>query len=118
MNEAPGVHRSVNDRIYSVTEVIEALARLDGQTVAIRGVLTVRRENHSIADTASSELHPRLWINFHHATLGTRESQLSRFDGLHVIAIGTLDGSRRGHFNAFAGSFTIKSLTHNETGGA
>jgi hypothetical protein len=109
----------VNDHIYSVSEIVEALSQFNGQTVTIRGVLTIRRENHSIADFVPDKrevsLDRRLWVYFHHATLGTREHQLSQFDGAHVIVIGSLDVSRKGHFNFFAGSLTVRSLKPDET---
>ena len=108
----------MNDRIYSVTEVIEALPELNGQTVTIRGRITIGREDHSIADPGFKDWRLRLWVNFHHATLGTRGSRLAQFNGLDVTATGTLDQSRKGHFSSCAGSFTIRRLTPNEASAA
>jgi hypothetical protein len=106
------------DHIYTVNELVENLGALNGQTVSVHGVLRVEREHHAIWHLPESEQHGQqscLWVLFHHATLGTRESQLPQFDRRCVTALGVLDISRKGHFSQFPGTITIRSMTFDET---
>jgi len=102
------------DKIYTMNEVVASLSMLSGQMIKVRGVLRVGRENHSISDVAEPDFrvheHPRLWVYFHHATLGTRERDLPKFDRRQVIAEGVPDISRKRHFGGFAGSLTIRHM--------
>lgn len=99
--------------VYSVNEVIASLGELTGKRITVRGMLAVRFENHSLGHWPESERRARtdkLWVNFHHAALGTKEKHLKSFDGLHVLATGYPDASRKGHLRSCRGSFTIWSM--------
>jgi hypothetical protein len=102
------------EKIYTVREVISSLASLTGQRIKVRGVLCVGRENHSIQDVDEAgfrtDAQSRLWVHYHHATLGTRERNLAKFNRLQVIAEAIPDISRKGHLRGFPGSLSIRHL--------
>src|ERR1044072_814841 len=101
----------MSEEPLTVAALIGRLADFDRKEVSVRGVLTVQRENNSLADFAREEdPRRRLWVRFHHATLGTRESDIPAYHGRIVIATGILDRQRKGHFSVFAASLTIRHL--------
>jgi hypothetical protein len=95
----------------TVSALIERLADFDRKEVSVRGVLAIQRENNSLADSAREEdPRRRLWVRFHHATLGTRERDIPSYDGRTVVATGILTRERKGHLSVFAASLTIRQL--------
>jgi hypothetical protein len=95
----------------TVAQTIESISALDRKEVTIRGFLSLQREDHSIADDASEENRQRrLWVVFHHGSLGTREKQLVEFHGKEVVVTGILDRQKKGHFSLFPAAFTIRGM--------
>lgn len=103
---------TMNERIFSVNEVVTLLSELSGSTITVEGVLRVQREHHAICNLPElpGKQTAQLWVYFHHASLGTKDKNISRLNGSHVLATGTLDISRKGHLRGFPGSFTIKKI--------
>jgi hypothetical protein len=96
----------------TVGALVELLADHDKKEVSVRGILSIQREDHSLADIAR-EIDPKrkLWVYFHHASLGTREKDLLSYHGKAVVATGILDRGKKGHFGIFPASLTIRSLS-------
>ena len=95
----------------TVGALIERLTDLDQKEVSVRGILSVQRENHSLADTVvEDDPKRRIWVYFHHAALGTREKDLPSYHGKDVVATGVIDQSKKGHFGIFPASLTIRKI--------
>lgn len=104
----------MSERIYSVNEVADSIGNLAGKTITIRGVISVRREHQGIWHWPEGEQRGNrscLWAFFHHATLGTKETDMRSLDGKVVLATGAVDPARKGHLRAFPGAFTIMQMS-------
>ncbi len=95
----------------SAGAVIDDLAAYDRKDVVVRGFLAVQRENVSIADDHRQEPSRRLWVQFDYASLGTREKDILAFDRQTVVAAGTIDRQRKGHFGLFPATLNVRRLS-------
>jgi hypothetical protein len=96
----------------SVHTVTSNLAQYDRREVTIKGVLTIQRENRSIAEVVCEEDgKAALWILFHHGSLGTRERDVRSFHNQIAIVTGIVDRQRKGHFGRFAATLTVRQMT-------
>ncbi len=94
----------------TIGAVIADLPAFERKEVTVRGCLTVQRENHSIADAHGEDPARRLWVVFHHASLGMREKDVAGFDRKTVVATGIVRREKKGHFSLFSASLTIHRL--------
>lgn len=95
----------------SIADVIANLKQLDRTEVTVQGVLSVQRENHSLSDDPRDrDPKRRLWVYFHHATLGASTKDLAGLHGRRAIVRGVVSRQKKGHFSAFAASVNIRHL--------
>lgn len=101
----------MSDGPLTVSMLLDRVADFDQKEVTVRGVLAIQREDYSLAED-SHEVDPRrrLWVRFHHASLGTREKDLPTYHRRAVVATGILDRQRKGHFGLFPASLTVRNL--------
>jgi hypothetical protein len=103
----------MNQRVYTVNEVVDSLSELTGHTIRVHGIIKIGREHQAIWHYPEYEQRSGkscLWAFFHHATLGTKESDISKFHGQRVTAVGVIDASRKGHLSSFPGTLTIREI--------
>ena len=100
----------MSDETLSVSAVVDNLAAYDRKEVVVRGFLAVQRENLFIADDHRQEPSRTLWVQFHYASLGTREKDMLSFDRKTVVATEIIDRQRKAHFGLFPATLNIRSL--------
>ena len=95
----------------TVGALMERLTDFDQKEVSVRGILSVQRENHSLADTTvEDDPKRRVWVYFHHAALGTRGKDLPSYRGEGYSRHRYYRPKQKGHFGIFPTSITIRKI--------
>jgi hypothetical protein len=100
---------------YTVNEVVEQLAELDGKRVRVVGVLTLEHEGRALWHVPKAERRDgspgrsSVWVELE-GPLRDRTA-LGGFDGRRVIADATVDARHQGHLDGWCGVIRVSALT-------
>ena len=107
----------------SVNEAIERLPELNGQSIALFGVLSLDFEGQCIShvpefesrDVGHGSFQSSIWVEFDLEQLGQREEWLQQFDGRHVRVEGCISGpdprlAGCGHLSMWPALIVVQSI--------